>query len=357
MSWNSGKPTTFVTIPKGNAIRLVFAMPGNPVSAIVCTQLLVKPCLDLLYFGPSLDDNSPNPNLDTIVNHAFVHPELSVKLAHDIKLDPQRPEYCRVTIQKSENGSEYQVSTTGIQRSSRLLSCRDAQGLLYLPVGTSSKPKALQGETYTVLLLTNPLRGYDRLQLKDSKHLKKRARESKIAIVKVVPQDKLYLSNLEETSERVKGALSGSKSGNARIVSKKVFSGPLDASFYSTVIDSNGADLVVVSCVSYPGSFSYHLDVSASLKKHLYKQAKSLALQARQGAASEDATAALFEVVVGYAPEEQGAMVICLPDKGLHGGLGNVRGLLKHALNLARDKPHNHHHTHQHHDHISKSHT
>jgi hypothetical protein len=65
--------------------------------------------------------------------------------------------------------------------------------------------------------------------------------------------------------------------------------------------------------------------------------------------ASENPAAALFEVVTGFAPVEQGVMIICLPDSGLSGGLMNVRGLLKHALNLARGKAHNHHHTHQEH--------
>jgi hypothetical protein len=44
-------------------------------------------------------------------------------------------------------------------------------------------------------------------------------------------------------------------------------------------------------------------------------------------------------------------MMVCLPEQGLDGGLGNIRGLLKHALNVSRDKVHNDHHAHQHHDH------
>jgi hypothetical protein len=350
----SGKPTTFITIPKDGRIRIVFAMPGNPVSATVCTQLLVKPCLDLLFRG--VDDPVPTSEnieskLDQITNNALIHPEIEAKLSHDVNLDAQRPEYHRVTLEKQTDGS-YEVSTTGVQRSSRLISCRDAQGLLVLPVGSSSKPKALKGETYPVLELGD-FRGIERVRVKDSLHLKKKARESKAAVVEVLPKKMEHLSALDATCDQVKKALGGSKSGSVSIVSKKVFTGALD-DLYSFVIDSNNADFIVVSCVSFEGSFQHHLDISSSLRGRLEKAADALALQARQGAASQDPTAALFEAVVGYAPEKQGAMLICLPDRGVNGGLGNIRGLLKHALNVARGKPHNHHHTHQHHDHAKK---
>jgi hypothetical protein len=45
---------------------------------------------------------------------------------------------------------------------------------------------------------------------------------------------------------------------------------------------------------------------------------------------------AVFEVVVGLSPTGSGGIVIMLPEEGLDGGLGNVRGLLKHALQIAR---------------------
>lgn len=40
-----GKPTTFATIPHETGHKLVFALPGNPVSALVTLQLFVLPCL------------------------------------------------------------------------------------------------------------------------------------------------------------------------------------------------------------------------------------------------------------------------------------------------------------------------
>ncbi len=351
--WTTGKPTTFVTIPHGDFVRLVFAMPGNPVSATVCTQLLVKPCLDLLFHG--LDDawktgkeEIVDDYLNAIVENSLVHQEIEAKLTQDIPLDQQRPEYHRVTIQRSLDGS-LGVTTTGNQRSSRLISCRDAQALLALPAGTSAKHSALKGESYPVLLLGD-LRGFDKLKVKDSKHLKKPARQWTAALIEVLPKEMAHLSRLDEISQDVEDALSGSKSGNIVIVSKKTFIKTLDM-LYPEVVGCNGADLVVVCCVSFDGAFLYHLKVVSTLRERLEKPAKALALQARRGAAAENSTAALFEVITGYAPENHGAMVICLPDTGLSGGLDNVRGLLKHAVNVARGKPHNHHHTHQNNNH------
>lgn len=353
MKRETGKPTTFVTIPKGDAVRLVFAMPGNPVSATVCTQLLVRPCIDLLFHGPedgvtakatgTLDDW-----IDTVVEDCLVHQEMKATLTQDITLDPQRPEYHRVTLHRSPDGI-LMVTTTGNQRSSRLMSCRDAQALLVLPAATPSKSRALQGESHLVLLLGD-LRGMNQLQVKQSKHLqlKKPARQAKVAVVEVFPEQHIRLSRLDEISLDIQNALSGSNSGGTLTVSKKIFQGSMDK-LYSEVVDCNGADFVVVCCTSFPGSFLYHLEVVSTLRDRLIKPAKALALQARQGVASENPAAALFEVVTGFAPVEQGVMIICLPDSGLSGGLMNVRGLLKHALNLARGKAHNHHHTHQEH--------
>jgi hypothetical protein len=294
-------------------------------------------------------DNDVETKLHQIVDNALVHPEIEAKLSHDVKLDP-RPEYHRVTLDKLPDGS-YEVSTTGVQRSSRLMSCRDAQGLLVLPSKSPTKPVALKGETYTVLMLGNDFRGIDQVRLKDSLHLhNKEGKQFKVAVVEVLPKELEHMSVLDATCEQVRSGLSGSKSGNASIVSKKTFTGPPDE-VYSAAIDSNDADFIVVSCVSFEGSFPYHLDVSTALRARVQKAAEALALNARQGAASQASTAALFETVVGYAPEKQGAMLVCLPDRGLSGGLENVRGLLKHALNVARGKPHNRHHTHKHHDH------
>jgi len=58
-----------------------------------------------------------------------------------------------------------------------------------------------------------------------------------------------------------------------------------------------------------------------------------MALQARQGAVSDNASAAILETIVGFVPEH-GAMLICVSERGMDGALQNVHGLLKHALKV-----------------------
>lgn len=337
MHMKPGKPTTFVTIPSTKGTRLVFAMPGNPVSAIVCTQLLVLPCLDLLFYSPDrstgTDGDSVEEYIRRIVLNAWVHPEVQVKLAHDFQLDVERPEYHRVTLQMSVDGS-YQALSTGVQRSSRLVSLRDAEGLLVLPQASSAKSKAFAGETYTVLLIRNQAK---KIQLRDSLHLNKNTSKAlKVAIIRVVsPHDNDL--RVVDISDRTKSALSGSKSGSVSIVSSRVYSGPvLDFFGSGLVAEEDDADILVVSCCKFDGSFRYHAELAQKVRATLVKVADAMALQARRGAATQDPTMAVFEVVVGLSPTGSGGIVIMLPEEGLDGGLGNVRGLLKHALQIAR---------------------
>lgn len=113
-----GKPTTFASIGS----KLVFALPGNPVSAMVCYHLFVVPAL-LAASGAN-----PSPVI------------LKARLEQDFKLDEQRPEYhrCRITRQLDPHtGNElFVASSTGVQASHRLLSMAGANGLVVLPSGS-----------------------------------------------------------------------------------------------------------------------------------------------------------------------------------------------------------------------------
>ncbi|GAA5800498.1 hypothetical protein HPULCUR_005929 [Helicostylum pulchrum] len=112
-----GKPTTFATIPQGKrASKLVFALPGNPVSATVAFHLFVLPALRRMAGWEKPE-------------HALI----PVKIQHDIVLDT-RPEYHRVFVH-IENGN-LMASSTGNQQSSRLMSMVEANGLLQLPMRT-----------------------------------------------------------------------------------------------------------------------------------------------------------------------------------------------------------------------------
>jgi molybdopterin molybdotransferase len=337
-----GKPTTFVTVQN----RLVFAMPGNPVSAVVCTQLLVTPCLQLLTNGAdtAAADTHSTANvveqIDRMVDNAQVHAEVQAELTHDVRLDPERPEYHRVTINRS-NGA-VNVTSTGVQQSSRLMSLRGAQGLLVLPQATAEHPIAKAGETYTLLISATT----DRVLVRDSKHLKgakKPMEVLKIGIVQIAPEDAVK----NDLAARVEKALSGSKSGSVSVTSSRTYSGPVDR-FYNS-IEEDDVDILVAACPKVPGSFRCHVKLASLLRQNLSKVADAMALQARQGAASQYPTAALFEVVIGYRPDGKGSIVILLPEEGLDEGLGNVRGLLKHALQTARgDRNQHSHDTHSH---------
>ena len=115
-----GKPLTFATVPVNGQKRLVFGLPGNPVSSLVTYYLFVVPALRSLA-------GWPNPNLRRIQAH----------LAQALPLDAYRPEFHRATVtwDSSLNNGQggYLAISTGSQSSSRLLSMRTANVLLELP--------------------------------------------------------------------------------------------------------------------------------------------------------------------------------------------------------------------------------
>ena len=124
MRMKPGKPLTFATVPveeEGRErMRLVFGLPGNPVSSLVTFYLMGVPALRKLA-------GHPDPRLKRVQAH----------LAQPLRLDPERPEYHRATLRwdgglNGGNGGYLAVST-GSQASSRLLSMRTANALLELP--------------------------------------------------------------------------------------------------------------------------------------------------------------------------------------------------------------------------------
>lgn len=115
---------------------------GNPVSTLVCFHLFVKPALH------KLSGRRDTP--DSIVD---------AKLAFPCKLDPERPEYHRVALtwepcKEAGGAGSFIAASTGMQRSSRLLSLRSATGLLCLPQGSSSSPELPVGSVVKCILLS-----------------------------------------------------------------------------------------------------------------------------------------------------------------------------------------------------------
>ncbi|CAF0821420.1 unnamed protein product [Brachionus calyciflorus] len=140
MNMKPGKPTTFATCEFNGRKKLIFALPGNPVSAIVTFNLVVVPCLKKLmgYTNPFFT-------------------EIKVRSEFDAELDP-RPEYHRCWLQwpKLENQIEFEYPkaySTGNQHSSRLLSMNEANVLVILPGRTEAKTRVTKGEILTALLI------------------------------------------------------------------------------------------------------------------------------------------------------------------------------------------------------------
>ncbi|KAI8844411.1 MoaB/Mog domain-containing protein [Chytriomyces cf. hyalinus JEL632] len=139
-----GKPSTFATVEKTRLDgtihkKLVFALPGNPVSALVGFYLFALPALRKLagFERPSL-------------------PKVFAKLAHDIHLD-SRPEFYRVRVVTTSDHNTKQTlfvaHGTGSQMSSRMLSMRGANALLKLPPANEAKGVLLEGEMVEAWLI------------------------------------------------------------------------------------------------------------------------------------------------------------------------------------------------------------
>lgn len=109
-----GKPCTFATVNVNGVEKLVFGLPGNPVSSLACYYLFCVPCFRKA-FG--------------LVDYNLV--KVQAKLKSDCRLDPERPEYLRATLKWAGDG--FVAESTGNQQSSRLLSFRAANSLLLLP--------------------------------------------------------------------------------------------------------------------------------------------------------------------------------------------------------------------------------
>ena len=111
-----GKPVTFATADVKNGRRLVFGLPGNPVSSLVTFYLFAVPALRKMA-------GWREPRLR----------QVQARLAQALPLDPYRPEFHRATLHWDSRQGCFIASSTGSQASSRLLSMRTANALLSLP--------------------------------------------------------------------------------------------------------------------------------------------------------------------------------------------------------------------------------
>ena len=110
-----GKPTTFATCDFKGEKRLVFGLPGNPVSATVTSHLFVLPALRKIS-----GHSNPMP------------PIIRAATMEDLPLD-SRPEYHRAVLSWTPGEAVPTVKSTGNQISSRLMSCSNSNCLMVLP--------------------------------------------------------------------------------------------------------------------------------------------------------------------------------------------------------------------------------
>ncbi|XP_067895551.1 gephyrin isoform X8 [Heterodontus francisci] len=130
-----GLPTTFATLDLDGIRKIIFALPGNPVSAVVTCNLFVIPALRKMQ--GILD---PRPTI------------IKARLSCDVKLDP-RPEYHRCILTWHHQEPLPWAQSTGNQMSSRLMSMRSANGLLMLPPKTEQYVELHKGEVVDVMVI------------------------------------------------------------------------------------------------------------------------------------------------------------------------------------------------------------
>ncbi|MBT7590461.1 MAG: molybdopterin molybdotransferase MoeA, partial [Candidatus Scalindua sp.] len=121
-----GKPTVFGM--KGD--KLIFALPGNPVSTFVTFELFVKPCIKKMMGYTS-----------------YEHPIIHAVLEKEIKIKKMRREY-RPALLKQE-GPGWKVSLIDWHGSGDLFSITKANGLLII---RESVEKLKAGDMVEVML-------------------------------------------------------------------------------------------------------------------------------------------------------------------------------------------------------------
>jgi molybdopterin molybdotransferase len=112
IAFRPGMPLTFAEVGD----RLVFGLPGNPVSSLVTFEVFVRPALRKM-------QGDPNPS----------RPRVEVELEHDFQRGGNRLEYHRVIVRWADG--KLLARSTGLQISSRLLSMAGHNGMVIIEDG------------------------------------------------------------------------------------------------------------------------------------------------------------------------------------------------------------------------------
>ncbi|MDO8292573.1 MAG: molybdopterin molybdotransferase MoeA [Gallionella sp.] len=127
VSMKPGHPVAFGKVGE----KIIFGLPGNPVSSMVCFEEFVVPALRRM------------------MGHTRTHRRtIEARMTHNVKHQPGRTEFIRVLLAKEPGG--YTATSTGAQGSGMLLSMARADGLAVVPGDSAG---LMAGSMVTVQLL------------------------------------------------------------------------------------------------------------------------------------------------------------------------------------------------------------
>jgi molybdopterin molybdotransferase len=116
-----GKPLLFGTVDRPEGKRLVFGLPGNPVSSFVCFELFLRPALRRLAGFADLD-----------------LPEVPASLIREANFQNDRPTYHPARLERTSDG--WAVEPVASSGSFDLRALSNANALLRLPPGEVRYP-------------------------------------------------------------------------------------------------------------------------------------------------------------------------------------------------------------------------
>ena len=136
--------------------KLLFCLPGNPVSALVTFHVFVVPCLRMLAGERPSEHITRKAKvvLRLLESSLLLSVRLTIlQLLEDVALDA-RPEYRRALVGVGADGVlTAECSPLGGQQSSRILSMVGANALLCLPRKTDSLRLFARGSMVDVICL------------------------------------------------------------------------------------------------------------------------------------------------------------------------------------------------------------
>ncbi|KAF4041631.1 putative molybdopterin binding domain [Phytophthora infestans] len=332
-----GKPTTFATLDIHGKKKLVFALPGNPVSSFTTCHLLVHPALKRLR-------GLPGPRCHQTKVYA--------SLTHPIKLDVERPEFHRANVVWDAKQHKFLATSTGRQISSRLLSCRNANALLRLPTGTEVR----DGDAVVALILDctfgNTTGGVTATPVLS--HSTASSTHAPGTMAKLNAVKKIFRAGLLTISDRVSAGTSTDMSGPAMVdVLQRVDKVQMDVVAIKVVpdeedqiqavvkdwADSDAVDLILTSGGT---GFSPRDVTPEAIKAVLDKEIPGFPIAMLESSLKITAKAVLSRPVAGI---RKNTLIVTLPGKpkAVVENFSAIAEVLPHALHLVRDVPHEHH--------------